>query len=75
MGASVSRLRRVLLEGKCTNSPKDEDDRDLAHRYVDVSVSNSSGADACPERRVAPRLGADQDTKEEHQPRQPDERW
>jgi hypothetical protein len=40
-----------------------------------MSASNSAEADACPERRVAPRLDADQDTKEEHQPRQPDERW
>ena len=28
-----------------------------------MSASNSAGADACPERRVAPRLDADQDTK------------
>src|SRR5919112_6247400 len=38
-------------------------------------VQNSAGADACPERRVAPRLDDDQDTKDEHQPRQPDEWW
>src|SRR5215212_4608925 len=62
-------------------NPSVEDDRYLVHRYVelinagDVCVSNSPGAEACPERRVAPRLDADQDTKEEHQPQQPDEWW
>jgi hypothetical protein len=34
----------------------------------------SAGADASPERRVAPRLDDNQDTKDEHQPRQLDER-
>ena len=40
-----------------------------------MSASNSAGADACSERRVASRLDADQDTKKEHQRRQPDKRW
>ena len=50
-------------------NPSAEDNEDPVHRFVelinagDVSVSNSAGADACPERRVAPCLDADQDTK------------
>src|SRR3712207_7698192 len=70
---------RAKPPGRTT--PSVDDNKDLVHRYVelisagDVSASNSAGADACPERRVAPRLDTDQDTKDEHQPRQPDERW
>src|SRR5918998_1974598 len=57
-------------------NPSVEDDRDPVHRYVelinagDVSASNSAGADACPERRVAPRLDADQDTSAARVPEQ-----
>src|SRR5918997_2545593 len=70
---------RVWPPGR--TNPWVEDDRDPGHRYVelinagDVSASISAGADACPESRVAPRLEADQDTEEEHQPHQPEEWW
>src|ERR687893_2922972 len=70
---------RVWPPGR--TNPWVEDDRDPVHRYVElinagyVSASNSAGAAACPESRVAPRLEADQDTEEEHQPHQPEEWW
>jgi hypothetical protein len=66
-------LRRIRLPrrwvNKCVEAERVESK--LA-RYVelinagDVSASNSAGADACSERRVAPRLDTDQDTKKEH---------
>ena len=45
-----------------------------SRRAPTEGASNLAGADACPERRVAPRLDDDQDTKDEHQPRQAHER-
>jgi hypothetical protein len=74
--ATITRSHASLATEE--NESSVEDNTDLVHRYVelinaaDVNASNSAGADACPERRVAPRLDADQDTKDEHQSH---ERW
>jgi hypothetical protein len=57
-------------------TPKFDRPSALLSRFIIITkgASNSAGVGASPERRVAPSLDDDQDTKDEHQPRQPDER-